>query len=54
MGECRSADFAVVNVEYIKFSAVQMSNFFGKSQKPDVLLWENVDLLISLISMINI
>ena len=44
MGECRSADFADINVKCIRFSAVQLSNIFGKSRNPKVLLWGNVDL----------
>ena len=54
LGECRSADFAEVNELYIRFFAVQMSKKFGKSRNQKVPLWENVDLLILLKSLINI
>ena len=54
VSECRSADSADINDKIIRFSAVQMSKILDNSRNPKVLLRENADLLILLISTINI
>ena len=54
VSECKSADSADINDKIIRFSAVQMSKILDNSQNPKILLRENADQLILLISTINI